>query len=71
MPKETVTTLLPCPFCSGNAKFLQRSIGIKGTMGHDWWHSIQCSRCNAAVGYDDNRYRDKQDAIKAWNKRVA
>lgn len=62
--------LANCPFCGGPARFLKRAIGIKGTMSQDWWHSIQCARCNAAVGYDDNRYRDKADALKAWNTRA-
>ncbi len=64
-----MTDLKPCPFCGGNARIINRAIGIRGTNGFDWWHSIQCHLCNAAVGYDDNRYRDKNDAIKAWNTR--
>lgn len=60
-----------CPFCGGHGKFIRREIGIRGTNGHDWWHSIQCGGCHAAVGYDDNRYRDKDDVIKAWNTRAS
>jgi len=62
--------LKPCPFCGNGARMLKREIGIKGRNNWDWWHSIQCAKCNAAVGYDDNRYRDKNDAIKAWNTRT-
>lgn len=62
--------LLPCPFCGNGARMLKREIGIKGRANWDWWHSIQCAKCNAAVGYDDNRYRDKGDCARAWNTRT-
>ncbi len=65
-----MTELKPCPFCGGNARMLRHELGIMGRSGYDWWHAIQCQRCNAAVGYDDNRYRDKSDAIRAWNTRA-
>lgn len=68
MSSNTIETKA-CPFCGGNARFLKRAIGIQGTAGYDWWHCVQCVRCGAAVGYDDNRFREKYDAINAWNKR--
>lgn len=61
--------LKSCPFCGGAAKFIKRSVGIPGTMGHDAWHAISCGGCNAGIAYDDNRFRDKDDAAKAWNRR--
>lgn len=61
--------LKECPFCGGKAKFRKRGVGVPGTMGHDWWHSIQCMLCGAGIGYEDSRYRDKKDAAKDWNKR--
>lgn len=66
-----MSELKRCPFCGGNAHFLRREIGIHGRSNFDSWHGVQCKSCNAAVGYDDNRYRDKVDATKAWNIRSA
>lgn len=71
MQTDNQRELKPCPFCGGWARMLNRSIGIRGRSGYDWWHSIQCAKCNAAVGYDDNRYRNKADAIAAWNTRAS
>lgn len=62
--------LLPCPFCGNGARLIKREVGIRGRANFDWWHGIQCAKCNASVGYDDNRYRDISDAKKAWNTRA-
>lgn len=70
MTNKQEHALKSCPFCGKSARMIQRSIGIRGTGGYDWWHGIQCAGCHAAVGYDDNRYRDKNDAIRAWNTRA-
>ena len=66
-----MTDLKPFPFCAAGARYVQRGVGIKGTAGYDRWHAIQCVKCNAGIGYDDNRFRDKGDAAKAWNTRAA
>ncbi len=61
--------LKPCPFCGGKAIMMKRAIGVPGTQGYDWWHSVGCLDCNGGVGYDDNRFREKEAALKAWNRR--
>lgn len=57
MPNE----LKPCPFCGnsayGHKKYLPHSKKIR--------YVVKCSRCNAVL-----EYRDKDSAIKAWNRRA-
>lgn len=67
----TKATLLPCPFDGRQAQFVRHGVGIPGTMGHDSWWGISCAVCNAGIGFSDNRFRSKDDAIKAWNMRAA
>ena len=60
-------TLLPCPFCGGEAKIKSRYIGY-GSVGlgaHDWY-SVECKECRAK-GYE---YGMEPEAIAAWNRRA-
>ena len=60
-------TLLPCPFCGGEAKIKSRYIGY-GSVGlgaHDWY-SVECKECRAK-GYE---YGMEPEAIAAWNQRA-
>lgn len=53
--------LKPCPFCGAPAydhiKYLIHS--------HKQRHTVKCTKCNAFM-----EYRNKDAAIKAWNKRT-
>lgn len=50
--------LMPCPFCNEEAH-------TKYMMGRGRW-MVMCRDCNAQT----RSYLDRNDAIKAWNKRV-
>ena len=52
--------LKPCPLCGGEA-----SANESGWQG--WWHGwVICKKCEVSIHRDT-----KEEAIKAWNKRVA
>ena len=60
-------TLLPCPFCGGEAKIKSRYIGY-GSVGlgaHDWY-SVECKECRAK----GDEYGTELQAIAAWNRRA-
>lgn len=63
-------TLKPCPFCGCAATFVKHSAGMLGTMGFDQWHAVACKHCWATVGACDRRFRERDDAARAWNLRV-
>lgn len=68
---EEKEALLPCPFCGGSAVHVKHSAGLQGTRGYDQWHGVSCRSCNACVGASDRRFRERQEAAAAWNKRKA
>lgn len=61
--------LLPCPMCGGHARFVKHSAGIRGTLGFYSWDAVSCACCGLTVGACDRRFREKEDAAKAWNTR--
>ena len=63
-------SLAPCPFCGGAAAFVKHSAGMPRTMGYDQWHGVSCRSCNACVGASDRRFRERSDALAAWNRRA-
>ncbi len=62
--------LKDCPFCGCKATFVKHSAGMPGTMGHDRWDAVACKHCRATVGACDRRFREKDDAAAAWNRRA-
>jgi hypothetical protein len=56
--------------CGGHARFVKHSDGIRGTMGFDSWDAVSCACCGLTVGACDRRFREKDDAAKAWNTRM-
>ena len=62
--------LKDCPMCGCKAAFIKHSAGMPGTMGYDSWHAVACKYCRTNVGACDRRFREKEDAAKAWNQRV-
>jgi hypothetical protein len=55
------------PGCTGEARHVKRQAGMPGTMGHDQWHAIVCAKCGITLGESDRRFRNRDDAAKAWN----
>lgn len=64
------TTLLPCPFCGGEANHF----------GGGGYHAIRCSKCGVTNewlperinGQEDiwlNAFDSSEEAAKAWNRR--
>ncbi len=53
--------LKPCPFC-GNTAYDHITYC---TYRHKHRHVVRCTKCNASM-----EYRDKESAIKAWNRRA-
>lgn len=62
--------LKDCPFCGCKATFVKHSAGMPGTMGYDRWDAVACKHCRATVGACDRRFREKDDAAAAWNRRA-
>ena len=62
--------LKDCPMCGCKAGFVQHSAGMPGTMGYEKWHAVACKYCRTTVGACDRRFREKEDAADAWNRRV-
>lgn len=57
--------LKPCPFCGGEAIIIHEAFR-KNIYGVDViGTAIGCDNCNAQMFY-----RDKEEAIEAWNKRI-
>ena len=70
MTSDVSEVLLPCPFCGSGARFVKHSAGVRGTMAFDSWDAVACAGCGATVGACDRRFRNKDDARKAWNTRA-
>lgn len=64
------TELKPCPFCGCAAAFVKHSAGVPGTQGFDKWDAVACKYCRATVGACDRRFRCRDDAREAWNRRA-
>lgn len=62
--------LLPCPMCGCAATFVKHSAGVRGTQGFDQWDAVACKHCRTTVGACDRRFRNREDAATAWNRRV-
>lgn len=62
--------LKDCPFCGCAATFVKHSAGIRGTQGYDQWDAVACKHCRATVGACDRRFRCREDAAAAWNRRA-
>jgi hypothetical protein len=62
--------LLPCPFCGCAAGYVKHSAGVRGTQGFDQWDAVACKHCRATVGACDRRFRCREDARDAWNRRA-
>ena len=65
--------LKPCPFCGGDAVLITRVFAETMT------HRIECNVCLAQIGegnvsMDGKKgklfFEKKDDAIKAWNRRI-
>lgn len=63
--------LLPCPHCGCAATYVKHSAGVPGTRGFDKWDAVACKHCRATVGACDRRFRSRDDARQAWNRRIA
>ena len=56
------TELKTCPFCGTDVR---RVIGFMGV------NFFKCNECGATVSFDDEYYNNhKNEAVKAWNRRV-
>lgn len=71
MQAEQQSELRPCPFCSCAAGYVKHSAGVQGTQGFDKWDAVACKHCRATVGACDRRFRCREDARDAWNRRAA
>ena len=62
------TTLLPCPFCGGEAELRYHPMCMLDPRCRAW--EVGCSICDARVGntvYAIGKTRD--EAVAAWNRR--
>lgn len=62
--------LKDCPFCGCAAAFVKHSAGIQGTQGYYQWDAVACKHCRGTVGACDRRFRCREDAAAAWNRRL-
>lgn len=63
-----MSELLNCPFCGGEAKFVEsRDSVIPGKLEVVAW-KVQCSKCGAST-LPNNYYGDKKEAANSWNTR--
>lgn len=62
-------SLLKCPFCGAHANHVKHEAGIQCTRAYDQWYGVSCAGCNAGIGYSDRRFRTKEEATAAWNRR--
>lgn len=62
--REDSHTLLPCPFCGGEAEITGKSIGA---------YAVGCSDYDGCIGFWNscNYYATEAEAIEAWNTRTA
>lgn len=75
---EIPTTLLPCPFCGGDAEMdtqrSYRAMSPRADIGHGV--AIYCTKCSADMMhcYEDHAGTDKEDLwadlAGLWNRRV-
>ena len=56
--------LKPCPFCGGDARY--NRITYHTVIANES-HIVFCAKCGAST----QKYKTKQEAIAAWNKRAA
>ncbi len=68
---DAVTILRDCPFCGCAATYVKHSAGVQGTQGFDKWDAVACKNCRATIGACDRRFRSRDDAREAWNRRIA
>ena len=68
---EQPSELLPCPFCGCAAGYVKHTAGVQGTQGFDKWDAVACKHCRATIGACDRRFRCRDDAREAWNRRAA
>lgn len=60
-------TLLPCPFCGGEARIKSRYIGYGSVgLGARDWYTVECNECRAK----SDEYGAELEAIAAWNRRA-
>lgn len=62
--------LKPCPFCSGLGIIQKWEMSLDERFhipnNHGYWYSIFCNKCFS----EGSECITKEEAIKAWNKRV-
>jgi len=61
-------TLLPCPFCGGEAELLKGDPGLYSAENH-LYHALKavvCDQCISSSGW----YLHEEEAIAAWNRRT-
>lgn len=59
-------TLLPCPFCGGEAKTSDTTTDEENKFKFGW---IGCQECRVFINYINNQ-RGKLEASAAWNRRA-
>lgn len=72
-----MTSLLPCPFCGGEAiTRLADRVPFRGML-HSWYVTCMNDRCGCELGFygmDENgtcgTYETEEEAITAWNTRA-
>ena len=69
-------TLLPCPFCGGNARCVKTN-AYENEKQEEWM--VRCNDCSCAKGMaccgwidmtEYGEYSTQEEAILAWNKRA-
>lgn len=74
-----MTEIKPCPFCGADGDIYQHEYKVTYAVPHptldDYFKWVSkyewvadCSNCNCVVG---EHFNNEEDAIKAWNRRVA
>ena len=69
MSKNPFVSLLPCPFCGGEATLSSNNMMIQGESEMCAW--VYCKKCHARTNYKRRSRREHyvHDAIVAWNAR--